>query len=59
MTEATSPPLFFSWRKIAMAARRNAPMSCATADIDSSRLLEHIDQVRSPAHTSDLEGANR
>jgi 2-oxoacid dehydrogenases acyltransferase (catalytic domain) len=59
MAESKSPLSFSTWRKIAMATwrPRKDPMICATADIEASRLLEYIDQVRhatgahvTPAH---------
>jgi hypothetical protein len=59
MTEATPPLAFSTWRKIAMATwrPRKDPMIWATADIEATRLLEYIDQLRhatgqhvTPAH---------
>ncbi len=59
MAEPTSAFSFSTWRKIAMATwrPRKDPMIWATTDIEASRLLGYIDQVRhatgqhvTPAH---------
>lgn len=48
MTEAAPSVPFSVWRKVAMATwrRRKDPMISATMDIEASRLLQYIDQVR-------------
>lgn len=48
MTEATSAVPLPVWRKVAMATwrRRKDPMISATMDVEASRLLQYIGQVR-------------